>query len=175
MWPNTKRSENSKWKSNLILYFLLWSPFFNFDPQVFKLYENPKRGDEIQRGDRTGCWTGEDFTEKFLVWSTSLKVNLQRSIIHMLFIESWHIFIQLPIYKVEFNLWQQPENLFVALNCEIQAWRVKKRENWVIQPIWESKPLNSKLLGRPPKVLRRHWQLHTTSYHCWIVLMAGAI
>jgi hypothetical protein len=48
-------------------------PHFSiFDPQFFKLYENPKRGDEIQRGDRTGCWTGEDFTENFLVSSTSL-------------------------------------------------------------------------------------------------------
>jgi hypothetical protein len=51
VWPNTKKSENTKWKSNLIPYFRLWSSFFNFDPQFFKLYENPKRGDEIQRGD----------------------------------------------------------------------------------------------------------------------------
>jgi hypothetical protein len=34
--------------------------------------------------------------------------------------------------------------------------------------------LNSKLLGGPPKVLRRHWQLYKTSGHCRIVLMPGA-
>ncbi len=62
MWPNTKKSENTKWKSNLIPYFRLWSPFFNFRPPVFQtLWKSEKRGRNPKRGpdwmlDRGGLY-----------------------------------------------------------------------------------------------------------------------
>jgi hypothetical protein len=58
--PKFFKKNSKKGKENCIS-----SPIFPSHPQFFRHYENPKRRDEIRTGDRTGHWTGEEFTRNF--------------------------------------------------------------------------------------------------------------
>jgi hypothetical protein len=163
-WKHKMKIESHPLFSPLVLSFQFWHPVFE------TVWKSEKRGRNLKRRpdsmlERGGLYRNVSCIQYFPIRKFA------------------NVYYRYVVYWIMPHI-HSAANLQSRIQLVTTTWKSlyhfelwnsgMKRKNSVIQPIWESKASNSKLLGGPPKVLRRHRQLYTTSYHCQIVLMAGA-